>query len=100
LFLHLFFFGFDGQLNDFLLDKVKAEPQFHRGEPKGSLDFIQKVIVYLGVKTEKKHYVSINTYNVRLMIQPDVSNSTEQFFSDSNNGLLFFHTSAQVFIFC
>ena len=47
------FFGFDGQLNDFLLDKVKAEPQFHRGEPKGSLDFIQKVIVYLGVKAEK-----------------------------------------------
>ena len=53
VFLHLFFFGFDGQLNDFLLDKVKAEPQLHRGEPKGSLEFIQKVIVYWGVKTEK-----------------------------------------------
>ena len=58
------FFGFDGQLNDFLLDKVKAEPQLHRGESRalcGScLEFIQKVIVYLGVKTEK--ILCVNQY--------------------------------------
>ena len=41
MFLHLFFFGFDGQLNDFLLDKVKAEPALFAGEPKGRLDFVR-----------------------------------------------------------
>jgi hypothetical protein len=56
LFVDHFLFGFDGKMTRDLLDKIKAETRWNRGEPKGSLDFIQKENVYFGVKAEKKIY--------------------------------------------
>lgn len=35
-----------------LLDKIRAESLFHRDEPKGSLDFIQKLNVYFSIKIQ------------------------------------------------